>query len=195
MSKGLARLLGGWSREQLGITLLLGCCLLGVLVWRATPPASPPDAPRPLWFIEVAGEAPRPGVYPFETAPTLAAVLARAGWQGTIPEAGAASLASGTKVTVAAGGAVSLGRMTGQELLTLGLLVDVNAASAADLAAVPGIGPALAARIVDYRQEHGEFRKMEDLLEVKGVGEKSLDNLRPFLMMPADNISEEQTNP
>ena len=54
--------------------------------------------------------------------------------------------------------------------MTLGLPLDLNRATAEDLDAIPGIGPALAQRIVDYRQAHGPFKKIEDLMEVSGIG-------------------------
>jgi competence protein ComEA len=52
--------------------------------------------------------------------------------------------------------------------------LDLNRASAAELEALPGIGPALAARILDYRAGHGRFNDVRDLLNVAGVGEKTL---------------------
>ena len=59
--------------------------------------------------------------------------------------------------------------------------LDVNMASAADLEALPGIGPVLAGRIVEYRQMHGRFQQVEDLLEVKGIGPRLLERLRPLV--------------
>lgn len=59
--------------------------------------------------------------------------------------------------------------------------VDINTADVKTLESVPGIGPALAKRIVDFRAEHGSFRRVDDLLKIRGIGEKSLDKLRPFL--------------
>ena len=49
---------------------------------------------------------------------------------------------------------------------------------AAALQTLPGIGPALAERIIAYRTEHGPFRTVEELLEVKGIGEATLEKLR-----------------
>lgn len=62
-------------------------------------------------------------------------------------------------------------------------LMDVNAASARELADLPGIGPVLAQRIIDYREQHGPLAAPEDLLGVKGIGEVTLDKLRPYILV------------
>ncbi len=62
--------------------------------------------------------------------------------------------------------------------------LDLNAASAAELDALPGIGPVLAARIVQYRREHGRFRSLDELLAVPGIGARLLARLRPALREP-----------
>jgi competence protein ComEA len=59
--------------------------------------------------------------------------------------------------------------------------VNINTASAEELNSLPGIGPALAKRIVDYRREHGPFAQVDDLLAVKGIGPKMLDKIRDRL--------------
>jgi comEA protein len=58
--------------------------------------------------------------------------------------------------------------------------VDVNAATAEELTALPGIGPARAAAIVALREERGGFRSLDELLDVKGIGPKTLARLRPL---------------
>ena len=60
-------------------------------------------------------------------------------------------------------------------------IVNLNTASAAQLEALPGIGAKVAARIIEYRQKSGGFKKIEDLMNVKGVGEKSFLKLKPLL--------------
>ena len=60
-------------------------------------------------------------------------------------------------------------------------LIDLNAASEAELGLLPGIGPAIAGRIVAYREEHGPFRTVDDLDRVKGIGPKILEKVRPLV--------------
>lgn len=59
--------------------------------------------------------------------------------------------------------------------------VDLNAATAADLDALPGIGPATAAAILAHRDANGPFRSVDDLLDVRGIGEAKLEQLRPLV--------------
>ena len=59
--------------------------------------------------------------------------------------------------------------------------VNINTASVDQLSALPGIGPKLAARIVEYRQKSGAFRSTQDLMNVKGVGEKNFARIQPHL--------------
>jgi competence protein ComEA len=58
-------------------------------------------------------------------------------------------------------------------------IVNINTASAAELDALPGIGAKMAERIVEYRQKNGPFKKVEDLMNVRGVGEKNFLKLKP----------------
>ena len=71
--------------------------------------------------------------------------------------------------------------MSGPRLLTLGLALDLNTATAEDLEALPGVGPVLAQRIVAHRVAHGNFRNIAELLEVSGIGAKKLEALRPLI--------------
>jgi len=59
--------------------------------------------------------------------------------------------------------------------------VDLNTASVADLERLPGIGRRTAERIVEHRQKNGGFKKIEELMNVKGVGEKSFLRLKPLI--------------
>ena len=59
--------------------------------------------------------------------------------------------------------------------------LNLNTATADELEALPGIGPATATRILEYRQKNGPFKKIEDLMNIKGIGEKSFLKLKPLL--------------
>lgn len=62
--------------------------------------------------------------------------------------------------------------------------VNINTAGIEQLQTLPGVGPATAERIVQFRQEHGPFLKPEDLMNVKGIGEKKFARLQPMIAAP-----------
>jgi competence protein ComEA len=71
--------------------------------------------------------------------------------------------------------------------------LNLNTASVAQLEALPGIGKATAERILEYRQKNGSFKKVEDLMNVRGVGEKSFLKLKPLITVaPAKGESATQ---
>ena len=59
--------------------------------------------------------------------------------------------------------------------------IDLNTADLAALESVPGIGKSLSQRIVSFREKNGPFQSVDDLLKIQGVGEKSIQKLRPYL--------------
>jgi len=59
--------------------------------------------------------------------------------------------------------------------------LDINKATAAELEKVPGIGPATAKAIVNFREKSGPFRRLEDLLAIRGITKRKLEKLRPYL--------------
>jgi competence protein ComEA len=61
--------------------------------------------------------------------------------------------------------------------------VNINAASAAQIALLPRIGTKVAERVVAYRSANGPFKRIEDLMEVKGIGEKQFGRLKPYLTL------------
>jgi len=167
--------------EQTGILVLLAAALLSLYLYREYSPARPKPPLPPAVFVEVVGEGvPRPGVYAFPAPPRLPEALARAGADGLNPGE-ERPLASGSRVEVDGQGRVRVGRMAGARLLTLGLPLELNTASAEDLERLPGLGPELARRIVAHRQEHGPFRRLEDLEAVQGIGPRKLARLKPYL--------------
>jgi comEA protein len=61
--------------------------------------------------------------------------------------------------------------------------ITLNTASPKELELLPGIGPVLAEGIVAYRQEHGPFKRIDELLAIKGIGPKKLEKLRSYLRL------------
>lgn len=59
--------------------------------------------------------------------------------------------------------------------------IDVNEAGPIELQEVPGIGPVMAQRIISFREDFGPFERVEDLLDVRGIGLRTLENIRPFI--------------
>jgi len=72
--------------------------------------------------------------------------------------------------------------------------LDLNVANAVELESLPGIGPVLARRIVEYRQRRGPFKTVDDLLQVRGIGARSLAKLRQqVVVLPAVRDSTRQS--
>jgi competence ComEA-like helix-hairpin-helix protein len=73
-----------------------------------------------------------------------------------------------------------------------GRKVNVNTADAAQLALLPRVGPSIAQRIVDYRKQNGPFKKTEDLMLVRGIGEKTFDLLKPYVATSGETTLKEK---
>lgn len=142
----------------------------------------PPPTLRPM-RVHVSGAVLRPGVYSFIDGAIVQEALAAAG--GSLPEADlsrlnlAASLADGAQVRVPSMTQPAPGTAVAPALeAASGPLLDLNTATAPELELLPGIGPALAQSIVAYRESHGPFQSLEDLLDVPGIGPAKFEQIR-----------------
>ncbi len=82
---------------------------------------------------------------------------------------------------------VEAGQQAGVEVQTEEK-TEINSATVEQLQKVPGIGPTLATRIIDFRKEHGPFERIEDLLNVQGIGVRTLERMRPYLEVEAPKM-------
>jgi competence protein ComEA len=74
--------------------------------------------------------------------------------------------------------------------------VNVNTASVTELERLPGIGPSVAARIVEHREQNGAFKAAEDLMLVRGVGEKTFERIKPYVAVSgATTLKENVPSP
>ena len=74
--------------------------------------------------------------------------------------------------------------------LAWGLKIDLNSASNTALQGISGIGPVTAGAIISYREENGQFKKIDDLLNVKGIGKKTLDKIKTYLAVQPILVSD-----
>ena len=138
-----------------------------------------------LW-VHVSGEVRRPGLYRLPHGSRVGESVQRAGGPSRRAElAGvnlAAQLQDGQQVNVPrrGGRAAAAGPPGGPEVPpgSAGGPIALGTATAEQLDAVDGIGPTLAARIIEYRAAHGGFRSIDQLREVEGIGEKRFEALR-----------------
>jgi competence protein ComEA len=167
----------------------------GYLAWRARPHAEPvapagsaaPPAPlgtpsSGLIVVAVQGRVARPGLYRLPPGSRVADALDAAG--GALPGVDLSYLNLARKLTdgeLLLIGATPPPDQAGTAGSQAGGKVDLNSATLAQLDALPGVGPALAQRIVDYRTAHGGFRSVDELRKVQGIGEAKFAQLKDLV--------------
>lgn len=73
---------------------------------------------------------------------------------------------------------------------TIRFNLDINSAPPTELSLLPGIGPAMAARIIETREQRGPFKSVDDIIHVPGIGKITLQDLRPFIRTIPDHFTE-----
>jgi competence protein ComEA len=73
-------------------------------------------------------------------------------------------------------------------------VVNVNAAGVEQLQLLPRIGPSVAQRIVEHREKNGKFAALEDLMLVRGIGERTFEQLKPFVTLSGESTLDEKVS-
>lgn len=133
-------------------------------------------------YVHVLGQVTHPGLYVLATDARVVDALSAAG--GTLDDADlqavnlARPLSDGEQLIVPLIGAAA--EDDGSAEAGDGL-IDLNNADQTELETLPGIGPALGQRIIDWREKNGRFQSVDDLLAVSGIGEKLLAGIRDLV--------------
>jgi len=138
----------------------------------------------------VTGAVAHPGVYALPDSSIVQDALNAAG--GAAKDADliavnlAARLQDGEQIpvpTISADGSTSPPAPTSSTTSRTRTLISINRGTVAELDTLPGIGPAKAQAIVDYRTAHGLFKRLEDLQNVKGIGPETYEDLKSFITL------------
>ena len=176
----------GWLQKYRGpISLgLVALLIIGVVVWLVRRPEAPPlvvatpptQSPAPAIIkVYVSGAVVSPGAYALHQGDRTEDALRAAGGPTAEADLDRINLAARVRdeqhILVPA---------KGESQPTEGKL-DLNTATQAELEALPGIGPAYASRIIDYRQSEGPFRKVEELLEAKLIPSSTFQEIKDLV--------------
>ena len=182
-------------RVRLGAVVVLVLVGLGcaVLVSALAPHGTAAEVARPSAvasaapvsgeeiFVHILGEVKRPGLYGLRGGDrAIDAVAAAGGFTDAADQAQlnlARFVVDGEQILVPAIGQTPVAAPG----LTAGGKVNLNTADAAALETLPRVGPAMAARIIDWREANGGFRAIEDLLGVTGIGDKTFEGLKDLV--------------
>jgi len=200
-----------FSLHQQWVLFVLALLLLGILYFKFYyhPRPSPSEGVVRETVVEISGEVRNPEVYLFQDPPTLREAIQRAGGLKETAQFDSISstevLETGTLLTVTKespqipphppllkgghGGIkqedlkIRISRMAANKLLVFSIPLDLNRISLEDLCLIPGIGESLAQEIIAYRERRRGFRSVEELKNVKGIGEKKYETFKKFLMV------------
>ncbi|MGP4071456.1 helix-hairpin-helix domain-containing protein [Piscibacillus sp. B03] len=135
-------------------------------------------------MVDVKGEVKVPGVYKMKDGERVIDVIEQAGGLTENADEASVNLAMILKdemvIHVRSGDIDN----DNESYETQSNKIPINTADVNDLTQIPGIGEQKAKAIIQYREEHGFFKSAEDLLNISGIGEKTLDRIREFIVVP-----------
>lgn len=182
------------ARALAAVGLAAGLAAAGYLWWshaEPVPVAAPSTArgaqesvsvvsPSPSGLVvDVTGRVRRPGLVTLPAGSRVADAVQAAGGPAPGADSGlnlARRLVDGEQIPVGVPGAVA-----SADASVPGTPLDLNTATSDQFDRLPGVGPTMAQRIVDYRTQHGGFRSVDQLKQVSGIGERRLADLRPLV--------------
>jgi competence protein ComEA len=191
------------------VGVMAGFALAGLLLFVSRAPAGQPIVLQPAptkapVAVHVIGAVPRPGLYEFAEGARVQDAIDAAGGLLTSANPDAVNLAS----LLTDGQQLNIPYKTGQgsaeeDNTTLVLpgfddeeeddsssngpsflnnqLININTAASAELQTLPGIGPALAQRIIDYREDNGAFTTIEEIMDVSGIGPATFERIKDMI--------------
>jgi competence ComEA-like helix-hairpin-helix protein len=124
--------------------------------------------------VEIVGDIPNPGIYSFTGQVTVEQAFHKAGGIGKV-------IVKRDEKHIFT---LELARMEPEKCIVFSIPLNLNEVEPEDLTLIPGIGLELAQRIIQYRFEKEGFRKIEELMEVRGIGRQKLRNLKRYLIIP-----------
>jgi competence protein ComEA len=179
--------------------VMAGFALAGLLFFISRAPAGEPISLQPAptkepIAVHVLGAVPRPGLYEFAEGARVQDAIDAAG--GLLSSADveslnlAALLEDGQQLNIPYKAGEEPSNDNGDESPDLpgateepssGDLININTASKDELASLPGIGETIAQRIIDYRDENGNFLSIEDIMNVSGIGPATFDDIKALI--------------
>jgi competence protein ComEA len=149
----------------------------------ASPGVGSPSPSGPPLIVDVTGYVRKPGVFEFPPGSRVVDAVERAGGATSNADLSALNLAAllvdGSQIIVPKNGSTEGGSTGASPGATGGSIININSASESELETLTGVGPVLAAAILQYRTDHGPFTSVDQLEDVSGIGPATLEALRP----------------
>ncbi|MBK6794096.1 MAG: helix-hairpin-helix domain-containing protein [Anaerolineales bacterium] len=185
------------------VGVMAGFALAGMLLFVSRAPAGEPIVLQPAptkepIAVHIIGAVPRPGLYEFAEGSRVQDAIDAAGGLLTSANVDSVNLAAlledGQQLDIPYKAGTDSSNENGDDALVLpGAtekpdaseagqdLVNINTASAEELDNLPGIGPTIAQRIVEYREANGSFQTIDDLMNVSGIGPSTFENIKELI--------------